>query len=99
MVLDGNLSNTRAGPRGIDRNEPVHLAIEPDVLKRFAPISFQRTAIVVERYTTDPGNQAVRNHRWNLARDHLVFPILSPTRHNVIAFVEFVQQPSDVGGI
>jgi hypothetical protein len=32
VMFDRNLSDARAGPRRIDRNEAMHLAVQPDVL-------------------------------------------------------------------
>ena len=43
-----DLGDARALPGGIDRDEAVHLAVEPHVLDHLAPVGFQGTAIIVQ---------------------------------------------------
>src|SRR5580765_6173007 len=47
-------------------------------------------------YAPDPGDQTVRNHRWDFSRDHLVFTILAPAGNNVVTLVQFVEQSGNV---
>jgi hypothetical protein len=61
----------------------VHLAVELDLLEELAAVGFQRAAVVVELDAADEGDEPVGDHRRNLARDHLVLPLLAPARDHV----------------
>lgn len=47
MMPDHCLGNACAHPGGVDGDEPVHLAIERDVLNHLAAVGFQRAPEVM----------------------------------------------------
>ena len=66
-VVDHQLGDPGALPGGEDRDEPVHLAVEPDPLEHLAAVGLHRAAEVVERDAREPGDQAVGDPRGDLA--------------------------------
>ena len=81
-VVDDLLGDPRPLPGGEDRDEPVHLAVEPDAFEHPAAIGLQRAAEVVQRDARDPGHQAVGDPRGDLAAEERVVAVLaaSPRR-------------------
>ena len=66
-VVDLELGDPRPLPGGEDRDEPVHLAVEPDPFEHPAAVRLHRAAEVVERDAREPGDQAVGEPRGDLA--------------------------------
>ncbi len=87
MMLDGEFGNPRTLPRRIDRDEPVHLAIEPDLLDDAAAIGLQRAAVIVQLHPHHRRDEPVRRHRSQTPRE-LILARLAPARDDIIALVE-----------
>ena len=98
-MINDELRDPRALPGGEDRDESMHLAIEPDPFEHAAAIRLERAAKIVQRDTGEPRNQAVGNPRWDLPRDQGIVAILPPARHNVVARIELLQEPGDIGRV
>src|SRR5262249_21259038 len=89
-------SHSSPGPRRINRDEAMHLAVELYSRKRFATIRLQSAAVVVKLEPAYSRDQSVRRRRWQLASKPAVLSIGAPARNHVVAFVELLKQPSNV---
>ena len=91
-VLDRNLADRRAIPARQRRNEPVHLAIQRNVLDHFMPIRLERRAEVVNVHARKLRHQPVRAARRNPPHHEVVDALLAPARHHVVALFELFQE-------
>ncbi len=62
-VIDDHLGDLDADLAGDRRQEPVHLAVEPQRLDDFGAEHLQRAAVVVQRHAGRPRDQPVGDHR------------------------------------
>ncbi len=91
-VLDRHLADRRAVPARQRRDEPVHLAVERNVVDHLAPIGLERRAEVVNIHAGQLGHQPVGNARRNPAHDEVVDALLAPAGDNVVALLELLQE-------
>ena len=96
-MVDDELGDARTLPGGEDRDEPVHLAVEPDAFEDLAAVGLEGAAEVVERDAREPGDQAVGDPRGDLAGQPAVLAIAPPARDDVEAQVEPFEEAGDVG--
>ncbi len=64
-------------------DEPVHLAVEPDVLDHVAVVHLQRTSMIVQVHPGDPADEPVGHHGRKPPVDERVLAILPPAAHHV----------------
>ena len=87
-MIDDQLGHPRALPGREDRDEPVHLAIQPHAFENTAAVRLQCAAEVVQGDSGEPRNQPVGDPRRHLARHKGVVAILPPARNDVVAGLE-----------
>jgi hypothetical protein len=80
------------------REEPVQLAVEPDVLQDLGAHRFQAAVHIVQAQTRDTAGDAVEDPRDEPAREGVASRGL-PASDEVVAFVELRQQGGDLRGI
>ena len=80
-------------------DEPVHLAVELQVLHHFGPEGLQRASIVVKMDAGGHGDEPVRDLGWKRPGEKRVLPVLPPAAHHVESRVEPLDQARDVPGI
>ena len=79
------------------RDEPVHLAVQPHLAQHRRAECLQAAAQILEAQAGDAPDQAVGQHRRELAQCEAVLPVLAPAGHQVVRFVEqLVDQQRDV---
>src|ERR1041384_6215409 len=96
---DRDFGDAASCPRGIDRYEAVHLAIELDAGQRLAPVSLQTAAVIVKLDPVQLRYKPVGNARRELTREPRVFAIFAPAGHDVVSLIQLFKQASDVGRI
>src|ERR1041384_1752995 len=96
---DRDFGDAASCPRGIDRDEAVHLAMELDAGQRLAPVSLQTAAVIVKLDPVQLRYKPVGNARRELTREPRVFAIFAPAGHDVVSLIQLFKQASDVGRI
>ena len=99
VVAHDHLGDARARPLGVDRDEPVHLAVEAHRLEDLAAVGLERAAVVVQAQPADAADQPVGDARRQLAGERRVLAVLAPAGDDVVALLELVEQARDVGRI
>ena len=86
---------------GERRNETVQLAVDFDVADAFAAVNLERAAVIVEVDAGHARNQAVGDHRGQLAVDVSVLAVFAPAGNDVDfrPLIEHVQQAGNVGRV
>ena len=96
MRLD--LHQRDAHPTCDGRNEPVHLAVQPEVLDDLTAVRLQRAAVVVEPNPGHFGNEPVGEHGGQAPADERVLPILPPPADDVVVLRQR-EESGDVRGV
>src|SRR5215210_3968311 len=99
MMAYRHFRNAGALPHRVDRDEAMHLAIQPHILDDLAAISLQCAAVVVQWHAEKPGDEPVGNNRWQLARQCSILARLAPTGNDIVSLLQFGYQLRDIGRI
>ena len=78
-----HLGEGAADPAGEGGDEPVHLAVQAQVLDHLAAVRLQRAAVVVQVDAGDLADQRVGEHRRQAPVDKRVLPVLAPAADHV----------------
>ena len=95
MVRDGHLRDPGTCLVRQRRKEPMHLAVQSRLPHDVGPICLERAPVVVQPHTGDPADQPVRD-AGRQAADESILPLTPPPTHDVVPFVDLLQQPRDV---
>ena len=98
-MVDDALGNRHAQLAGNRRQEPVHLAVQPQRLDDLRAKHLQRAAVVVQLHARRPRDDPVRHHRRQPARQERVLPVLPPAADDVGALLDQLDQRRDVRGV
>ena len=93
--------NLRAHVRGERRDEAMQLTVQAQVADHLSAIDLEGAAVVVQPHAGHARDDAVGDHRRDLARYRAVLPVLAPPRDHVHVrtLVHDLQQRGHVVGI
>src|SRR6058998_4381183 len=99
MMPHWNLGYSRSVPIRVNRNETMHLAVKLNALQRLPPIGFQGASIIVQINPRNRRDEPVGQRAWQIAPERRVLPPLPPARDEIVAFIQFGQEPRNIGRI
>ena len=98
-MIDDDLVDARAEVGGDRRNEPVHLAVEPQPARDVAAIRLEHASVVVHVNAGDRADQPVGRHRRDPPHDEVVLAVVPPAGDEVTALFELGDEARDVARI
>src|SRR5438105_14856966 len=86
-------------PGGVDRDETMHLAIEPHVFDYLAAVRLQRAAVIVQPNMQQLGDKPIGSLRWKAPCYQLILALDSPAGDDIVSLFDFFDQSRDIRGI
>ena len=83
-------------PLRVDREEAVHLPIEPHILDYLSPIGLQRASEVMELHSGERGDELVGQHAGQVALERIILTVAPPSGADIIALLQFGQHLGDI---
>jgi hypothetical protein len=98
-VGDGHFADAGTEPGGERGDEPMHFAVQGDVLDDFAAIGLEGGAEVVNVNSTEDCHEPVGCMRGDAAEKEVVGALGSPAADDVVAFFEFCEEGGYLVGV